>query len=204
MLWDQVMVSLGHVAEPSAGADAAQPPTMADPASGPAQLLGGLWRTYGPTVVASGAALLRQSAQTSAAGGTALMNQFTSSAADNGGAQSSSLADRRRQLEAELASLPAGSHSPHSSSSGSPNSAPETSIPIQHGSTAYSHITPSASEADLRARVSQFEEVEVPSDVEGYSVGPVPGSKNASHNRASWFGWGGPSPPGADKGAKDD
>ena len=76
-------------------------PTLNNPVAGPSQLLQTFWGTYGPAVVAAGTGLLRQS-QTNAAqaintppGGPSRINS------------SQSVEERRRQLEAELASLSA-------------------------------------------------------------------------------------------------
>jgi receptor expression-enhancing protein 1/2/3/4 len=66
-------------------------------------------------------------------------------------------------------------------------------MPYQGGSSGYSRIPESASEQDLRARVSQYEEVEVPSDVEGYDAGPALPRRpavNDAGRRTSFFGWG--------------
>ena len=42
------------------------------------------------------------------------------------------------------------------------------------------------------SRVPVYEEVEVPSDVEGYDVGPSTGRPGGDVGRqTSWFGWGG-------------
>jgi len=38
------------------------PPTLNNPAGGPAQLISSLWTSYGPSILAGGAALLRQTA----------------------------------------------------------------------------------------------------------------------------------------------
>ncbi|KAH8112927.1 TB2/DP1, HVA22 family-domain-containing protein [Phellopilus nigrolimitatus] len=204
-LWEQILGSLGHPVQPgaSAAADAAQPPTMSDPVSGPTQLLGGLWRTYGPSVVAQGASLFTVASAAAAfqqrpQPGPGAQSQ------DHGRTVSQTLLERRRKLEAELASLPPSDEV--NNSSGSDSDSPVTTIPAQHGSSAYFPASPVGSDADLRARVGQFEEVEVPSDVEGYDLSSAPrrGPTEAPPNptrRTSWFGWGAAA---ADKGAKDD
>ena len=189
--------------QPEGGADAAQPPTMADPVSGPAQLLGGLWRTYGPGILASGAALLHsQTPQTApASGGASLLSGFAAAAPpaqrpSMSGVQratTQSVFERRRQLEAELASLPPTDELRPGSGSSSASESPERVIPTMQGTTSYMPTSPVGSDADLRARVAQYEEVEVPSDVEGYDLGGSPrppASRPAASNRTSWFGWG--------------
>ncbi|THH05777.1 hypothetical protein EW145_g4544 [Phellinidium pouzarii] len=201
-IWEQIIGSLGHSAQPgaSASADGVQPPSMGDPVSGPTQMLGGLWRTYGPSVVASGATLFTMAK-------AAAVAQPASGEQGRGRVQGASqpLLDRRRQLEAELSFLPLRSDELQNSS-GSESESPVTSIPVQHGSSSYLPSSVAGSEADLRARVGQFEEVEVPSDVEGYDVGPsqrrgTPDAPPVATRRTSWFGWGAPVVP--DKGAKD-
>ncbi|TFY59561.1 hypothetical protein EVJ58_g5695 [Rhodofomes roseus] len=69
-----------------AQAGAGPRPSLGDPVSGPAQLVSGLWGTYGPSVLASGAALLRQAqasatqAATTSAGGHARRDELASEA----------------------------------------------------------------------------------------------------------------------------
>ncbi|KAI0260054.1 TB2/DP1, HVA22 family-domain-containing protein [Gloeopeniophorella convolvens] len=63
-LWDAVVASATSppppaAAEASAGGPGA-PPALSDPVSGPTQMLGTLWRTYGPVLVAGGTALLQR------------------------------------------------------------------------------------------------------------------------------------------------
>lgn len=72
MLWDYIMASAtGPAASSSAGAASSsstsgggptsqQGPPLSDSVSGPTQMLGTLWRTYGPAIVAGGTALLQQ------------------------------------------------------------------------------------------------------------------------------------------------
>lgn len=216
MLWEYIAASIGQHADasgagdgsaatgpPVAGGGSAAPPSLNDPVSGPAQLLGGLWRSYGPTIIASGAALLRQSAPPASGATSAFFNpaapaahtplatpsDFSRPSAPRADTTRSVL-ERRRQLEAELAALAAQDAQP---------------IPVQHGSSAYLPISPTGSDADLRTRGGQFEEVEVPSDVEGYDMRPTrpgdgmeQGQGGASggvqmpvpNRRTSWFGWG--------------
>ncbi|TDL27728.1 hypothetical protein BD410DRAFT_713386 [Rickenella mellea] len=212
LLWDQVAASLGQSstsasATPPTGQPGAAPPTMRDPMSGPAQLLGGLWRSYGPTIIASGAALLRQTAP-AAAGGAApsyFDARSTGATAQPPPAPSrmestQSVIERRRQLEAELAALEA--HTPSTTST--PSDSPMQTMPTQQGSSSFSPSSRTDSDADLRSRGGQFEEVEVPSDVEGYDVRPGGSSPRGKESeqghaydgkgqagRTSWFGWGG-------------
>ena len=80
--WEQVSGAVSQAPTQPAGSslleeDAAThtgaPPSTHDPVSGPAQLVAGLWSTYGPGLLASGAALLTQ-AQASAAQAAANAN----------------------------------------------------------------------------------------------------------------------------------
>lgn len=75
MLWDYIIASATGPAAGSSsttgaassssttgggGASAQQGPPLSDSVSGPTQMLGTLWRTYGPAIVAGGTALLQQ------------------------------------------------------------------------------------------------------------------------------------------------
>ncbi|PSS08879.1 hypothetical protein EW026_g5329 [Hermanssonia centrifuga] len=192
--WGHVSATLGqgpatHGSQPNAldegglTGDAAvhtgAPPTMGDPVSGPIQLAQTFWRSYGPTVIAAGAGLLHQ-AQNSAQG----MN--TPPAGPSRMQSTQSVLDRRLQLEAELASLAAGSSSQPFDVS-SPADSPAILMP-----PADNHSRTSSS-SSLRERSgsgngkSNFEEVEVPSDMEG----EVGSERPSQDRRSSWFGgWG--------------
>lgn len=152
------------------GAAVTAPSTFGE--SGPSGLIANLWNSYGPGIVAGGTALLRQGAVTAAAASIGAPPPIppASSKRQN---SSQSVLDRRRQLEAELASLPPT----------------DSSIPMP----AY-QPSRSSSNADLRGRSSsnnmRFEEIDVPSDVEGYDVGESE-SRGAGKGN-SWFGWGSP------------
>lgn len=173
MLWDHVASTLSQSSSstqpPPGGPASAQPPTLADPVSGPAQLVGNLWRTYGPSIIAGGAALLHQSGQ----------NQATNPAPDFFGAGFAPSPPRHDSSQS------AQSHNrPMDIDTDSPGSPPQT-IPTQQGSSSYSRTS---SETDLRSRGGAFEEVDVPSDVEGYSVADEAHTRAAAR-RTSWFGW---------------
>ncbi|EGO26825.1 hypothetical protein SERLADRAFT_464319 [Serpula lacrymans var. lacrymans S7.9] len=201
-IWDHVAAAIGQQQAasftPSGGETrTGAPPSLGDPISGPSQLVSGLWRSYGPSIVASGAALMRQS--TAAAGSMAAdraWQSFTNSPAGRPAApprevSSQSAHDRRRQLEAELAFL-----SERDTTAGtSAVAVPPLPIPPPSGSYQASRTS---SESDLRERgTGKFEEIDIPSDVEGYDVDGNttdrgrkvrPGAKK----NPSWFGgWGG-------------
>ncbi|TBU47199.1 TB2/DP1, HVA22 family-domain-containing protein [Dichomitus squalens] len=180
--WEQVSGAVSQGPTQSAGSslleeDAAShtgaPPSTHDPVSGPAQLVAGLWSTYGPSLLASGAALITQ-AQASAA--QAAANANASAQASRSSRSRGSAEDRRRQLEAELASLgeePAG-----------------YDVSSATSSPAFVAVQMPAPDNGSSSK-SAFEEVDVPSDVEpegGHPVSPRPDQK-----RTSWFGWGGAS-----------
>jgi receptor expression-enhancing protein 1/2/3/4 len=165
-----------------------------NPAGGPTQLLSSLWTAYGPGIIAGGTALLRQTAAATLPTGTA---PGTNNTADANGrsnvlntppgstffhSSADLIAERRRQLEAELASLP-----PH----------PSTSFPIPpaNNSPVRPGLTPSSSSSSVRERLNsgRFEEIKG-GDVEGYKVetepligGFVPGDSNRPKS-AGWFG----------------
>ncbi|KIO11216.1 hypothetical protein M404DRAFT_13376 [Pisolithus tinctorius Marx 270] len=153
-IWEQVSGVLGQTSQiqSSGGLSAAThtgaAPNLTDPASGPAQLVMGLWRSYGPGIIASGAAFLHQ--------GTASTDSWRSPV------NSPRLSGAGRQEHAHR----------HQVEPPSRNS----------------------SDSDLRERMgsSRFEEVDVPSDTEGYDVGsregPGPGPETTAARPGSWFG----------------
>lgn len=190
-LWEQTVGQQQQAAfNPVGGAaDNGAPPSLNDPVSGPAQLVSSFWRSYGPSIVASGTALLRQtaaSANAPAAGQPALRTPPPSYLRSD---TTQSVLERRRQLEAELAALP--------KDTAAPMHIPMPSASPQLNSSRAS----SASDINLRERTNsgsgRFEEVEVPSDVEGYDVddhageGGYESGRPGSIKRGSWFGWGG-------------
>ncbi|KAF8878063.1 TB2/DP1, HVA22 family-domain-containing protein [Infundibulicybe gibba] len=98
----------------------------------------------------------------------------------------SSVLDRKRQLEAELAAL-----------SADPIAMPEPTL-IPPASPAFlASRSSSEIEMNLRERSAsgsgRFEEIEVPSDVEGYDSGSGNDSGRPGNQKrgSSWFGWGG-------------
>lgn len=177
------------------------PPTMQNPAGGPAQLLSSLWTAYGPGIVAGGTALLRQTAAATLPTGA---TQVTNNAADAANARSNALntppgstfftdpiAERRRKLEAELASLPS-----YPSTSSLP--IPTTTIPPANNIPKRPELSPSSSSSSIRERVNtgKYEEIKG-GDVEGYKVdedepligGYYSGGANANKPRKSSGGW---------------
>jgi receptor expression-enhancing protein 1/2/3/4 len=202
MLWEHVAATIGQQQRegqpnfaPAGGVNnTGAPPTSRDPMSGPATLMSNLWQSYGPGIVAGGAALLRQSAASTSGAATASSRAFVSPAASppvtppapRRQDTSQSLLERRRQLEAELASLP-------------PATTSSAGVPIPPASSSYQVSSRDSSDTELRERNSpgtgmRFEEIEVPSDVEGYDVGAGSGQgrPDAAQRNSSWFGWGSP------------
>ncbi|KAG9226866.1 hypothetical protein CCMSSC00406_0003461 [Pleurotus cornucopiae] len=197
-IWDQVAASLGQQPQqanftPATGiSDTGAPPSMGDPVSGPAQLATSLWRSYGPGIIASGAALLRQGA----ANATTRTNPSAPSLFNSPPANppvaptpTQSVLERRRQLEAELAAL---------------NAMPlheAVPIPSMAGGKASASSSRDSSSSDVRLRERTmsssrtFEEIEVPSDIEDNDGQPsdagYESARPAAQSRASWFGWGG-------------
>jgi len=175
-------------------------PTMQNPASGPTQLLSSLWTTYGPGIVAGGTALLRQTAAATLPTGAV---QGTNNAADANSRSNAlntppgstfftdPIAERRRQLEAELASLA-------SYPSTSSLSIPTTTIPPGNNTPKRPELTPSSSSSSVRERLNsgKFEEIQG-GDVEGYKVGEdepliggdYTGDANGNKRRKSAGGW---------------
>jgi receptor expression-enhancing protein 1/2/3/4 len=237
MLWDLALAAIGQQATGAATAPAqgneaatggAPPPSTQNPLAGPSQLLGSFLGSYGPTLLAGGAALLHQT-QTAAANAAAnaravqakaRANNYTasgSSASVSGSYSGSSLRpsaasgqhqqqppvgapprfdsaesirERRRQLEAELAAL--ASHE-----------------------DAFDGGSRASSSVELRSRSGRggddggsgrmhFEEVEVPSDVEGYLSNDDGEERPRPMQRTSWFGWASPSKSGGYERVKSD
>jgi len=189
-LWDHTTSVVGQQQQAAfnpvgAATQTGAHPTLNDPVSGPAQLMSSLWTSYGPSIIASGTALLRQSAVPTTTARPTLNTPPPSYIRSD---SSKSVLERRKALEAELATLRDA----------------EATAPVTTPS-ASSSLSPSrSSSTSLRERTNsgagRFEEVEVPSDVEGYDVG---GSEHGDgrpdgQKRGSWFGWGGSS--GSSKG----
>jgi len=183
------------------------------PAGGPTQLLSSLWTAYGPSIVAGGTALLRQTAAaTLPSGATPVTNNATDA---NGRSNALNtppgstfftdpISERRRQLEAELASLP-----PFPSTSSLPNISTSNPIPPANNTPIRPGLTPSSSSSSVRERVNsgKFEEIKG-GDVEGYEDEPLiggyfTGDANAKANKprksAGWLGgWSSSSSGGAE------
>jgi len=214
-IWAAVINALtsGAAQNANVAATTGGPVNMGDQPSpttigGPTQLLSSLWTSYGPGIIAGGAALLRQTAAatlpTGAAPGPNNNADGRSNALNTPPGSTffpDPLSERRRQLETELASLP-----PYPSTLTLPTPIP---IPPANNPAIRPGPTPSSSSSSsissgVRERVNsgKFEEIKG-GDVEGYHVdedepfigGFVAGDANANANKprrpSGWFGgWG--------------
>ncbi|PPR03383.1 hypothetical protein CVT24_012508 [Panaeolus cyanescens] len=183
------------------------PPPPEEAQAGPSALLSSLWGAYGPGIVAGGAALLRQTAAATLPGmGPAVQpsprqDQSRSNALHTppgstilGESLATDPFERRRQLEAELASLP-----DYTSTSHVPM--PAANNPARASNASLTKSSSSSSTQSLRERTNsgRFEEIKE-NEVVGYDVddddimggyptgGPSSGQKGKG---GSWFGWGG-------------
>jgi len=167
-------------------ANPAQPPPSTAPGSGPTQLISSLWTSYGPGIIAGGAALLRQTAAATLPTGPDAQkaNAFNTPSNSMFFNPSVDPLERRKQLEAELAALPSVPF-------------PSANNPARPSVSSSS----SSSSTGLRERTmsGKFEEIKG-GDVEGYDLDEdfvggfaVGVDKGVEEPRASgWFsGWGG-------------
>jgi receptor expression-enhancing protein 1/2/3/4 len=217
-IWAAVInaLSSGAVRDANAAGAAAgqgdQSLSMQNPGGGPTQLLSSFWTAYGPGIIAGGTALLRQTAAATLPTGTVPGTNNTADVNDRSNALNTPpgstffhpaadpISERRRQLEAELASL-----TPYPSTSSFPTPIP---IPTANNSAIRPNLTPSSSSSSVRERVNsgRFEEIKG-GEVEGYKVdenspfvgGFVPSDGNRRKS-GGWF-WGSGSSVGG--GSKD-
>lgn len=193
-LWGHVSSTLGQTQgeQPNAldeggvtghaAANAGAQPSLGDPISGPAQLAQTFWRSYGSGIIASGAAMFQQ-AQRSAAASAAQQQETPPGPSRT--KSTMSVLERRRQLESELASLPQDPAIQPYDVGSSPVLIPAADLPSRVSSSS------SLRERSGSNGKSTFEEVEIPSDMEGEGH-PVPERPGQARN-SSWFGWGGAS-----------
>ncbi|KAF5353037.1 hypothetical protein D9757_011863 [Collybiopsis confluens] len=195
-LWEMLLSStaLGQAFPVAQAQPSVQPPSMSDPVSGPAQLAAGFWRSYGPSVLATGAAIYTQFAPANAPGQPRQPTGYDIGMEDRPVSSrmstAQSIRDRRRQLEAELATL------------GQMKLlwVPEDPVQRHHSLSAASSASGSPIHS-LRERTTsmagpggRFEKID-PNDLdeedegEGHEYAPRPGMPTTS--RLSWFGWGG-------------
>lgn len=157
-------------------------PSLSDPVSGPAQLVSTFWRSYGPSVIAAGAGLLRQAQAQNQTSAQALNTPPIGHSRVN---SSQSVNDRQHHLDVELTALSAESSTKPYDVSGSPVIVASGNNPSRSSSSSSVHERSASGHTK-----SAFEEVEVPSDMESEGlVSPVSG-RPAQVKRTSWFGWG--------------
>ncbi|KAH9474711.1 HVA22-like protein i [Psilocybe cubensis] len=176
-LWAAVVASLAGGAAGAPGSDAGAgvtPPTQhghgQQPApAGPTQLLSSLWTSYGPGILAGGAALLRQTATATLPSSSSPASHTTSKPTTT--AVATDPAERRRQLEAELAALSSLPAAPTERPSSFASSSSSASINSAHGA-------------------GRFEEIRG-GEVEGYEVDDEDDDGEIRKAGGGWFsGWG--------------
>ncbi|KXN89690.1 hypothetical protein AN958_05230 [Leucoagaricus sp. SymC.cos] len=198
----------------------AQPPSLNNPMGGPMQLVSSLWGSYGPSIVAGGMALVGAARAAQAQGqtqsgtskrpGASVLTTPPSSRVRPAAQRNASTEERKRQLEDELRELnnededdvpitvieglPGGSGSTSRSSSDS----------VVHTIRRKGH----ARNGSGSGGSGRFEEIEVPSDVEGYNVGDNAGKAEGTSTSGAgggWFsGWSAGTGAGSGKGVKND
>ena len=193
-VWHALLGALGPGSEGADVQHATQPPpTMNNPAAGPAQMMSSLWTSYGPSILAGGAALIRQTAAaTLPAGGpssseAAATSQRTANPLSTPpgsvfvGGRASDQTTGRRRLDAELDQL-------------SSISMPKPTPPANNPTSSSAASASSGSSQSLRERTVSSGRLEG-GEYDGYEVegdefvgGFVPQQPNAP-SRASWFGW---------------
>lgn len=200
MIWDQAAVAMGQAPtshtttsasrelEEEERVDAISPPTLANPMSGPMALVSTLWTSYGPGILAGGMALVNSSTAARGQGngggrkrpGASVLTTPPSSRIHHG--REPSVEERKRELEAELAALNTSSTLIEGLPGGSGTSSRSSSDSQIKSRRAMHARSRSGSGGSGR-----FEEVEVPSDVEGDE-----GKKKSPVSAGGWFsGWGG-------------
>ena len=165
-LWDHLVGAIGQpqqaqYAPGTGGVAMGTPPSLGDPVSGPAQLVAGLWRSYGPTLLASGAMLLSQGA---AASGSATDKAWRTPAGSQIHLESTpSTRDRKRR------------------SKGQPTPAASGSF---EASSRHSELRA------RRTASGRFEGDDEASDGEGSDGRGVGSGSERAVGPTSWFGWG--------------
>jgi receptor expression-enhancing protein 1/2/3/4 len=164
MLWDSIVASTSapqhaHSVGPSSGSSA-QPPALSASVSGPTQMLGTLWRTYGPAIIAGGTALLQRQG---------VAPNFGPSSAFAGANPTEAPPGYDASDAPEPTLMPPMPH--RTSSSGS-----AAGLRERVGSS--TNIGPGG----------RFEEIEVPSDAEAERLSDSNPAAPPRHS-SGWFGW---------------
>ncbi|KAF9045499.1 TB2/DP1, HVA22 family-domain-containing protein [Panaeolus papilionaceus] len=215
-IWVAVLGTLSANGDPTAqgavpqggrhsGGSRNEPPPEDAPA-GPSALLSSLWGSYGPGIVAGGAALLRQTAAATLPGVAVAQppprqSQSRSNALHTppgstilGESLATDPFERRKQLEAELASLPDYTSTAHVPM-------PTANNPARASNASLTKSSSSSSTQSLRERTNsgKFEEIK-DNDIAGYEIDdddvmggyPTGGSPSSQKSQGGgWFGWGG-------------
>ncbi|KAF8646749.1 hypothetical protein AX16_007076 [Volvariella volvacea WC 439] len=232
MIWEHVAISMGQQPPPQ-HQQQIQNPQQQQQQPGAQGMVSGLvsniWGSYGPSLLASGAALIyaNQAQQQQQSGsrnsgfrtpGTTPQSSYfrestflsASSATITGlptGSGAATPAERRRQLEAELAALSAQESEHEQGEAEIPSASGSYQARLSQGQTTVRGRTISTS--NNNGTDGRFEEVDVPSDAEGYDVrdndtpskrgsvrrsasggGYTSGSASDSSRKSWWGGWG--------------
>jgi receptor expression-enhancing protein 1/2/3/4 len=168
------------------------PPTMNNPAGGPAQLISSLWTSYGPSILAGGAALINQTAAATLPAGSPSgsqpaatshrsVNPLSTPPGSVFGGRSSEQAGGRKRLDVELDQL---------------SSIPQPVRPANNPAHSSGASTSAGSSPSLRERTISGRVEEKGGEYDGYEVdgdefvgGFIP-QQPKTPSRASWFGWG--------------
>ena len=202
ILWEQVTKSLGMPQQqqanvaPSSNIGAVNPPTLADPLSGAAQMMSGWWTTYAPAIVANGAAYIAsrqqaaaaQAAQNAASRRDARATGYDVDSPVAGSSRPTSVEARRATLEAELAAL---GPAPVTDMSGTVRpSASNSSLPSSSSSVSYGAGAPRRrTESGVTAESGSDGDAAKYEDIAAEEVGSG-GEDSLSNRRSGWFsGW---------------
>lgn len=172
----------------AAAVNAGAPPTLGDPVSGPVQLAQTFWRSFGPGILANGAGLFQQAQRSAPPAPSAIDTPPPSRRAPARADTTQSMLERKKQLEAELASLNVQGYDVGPS--------PPSPVLIPKAGESSRRSSSSSSIRGRGNNRSTFEEVEVLSDMEGEGH-PVP-QRAQETRRSSWF-WGGSSNKGYER-----
>ena len=203
-LWEQVTKTMGMAQQQQANtgpapiAGAANPPTLADPLSGAAQMMSGWWTTYAPAIIANGAAYIasrQQAAAAQAAQNAASRRNVQAAGYDvdspvTGSSKPTSVEARRATLEAEIAALgpaPVTVMSDTIRPRASNNSPPSSSSSVSNGAGGVSRRR---TESGVTAESSSDGDAGKYENIAAEDVGSG-GEDSSSNRRSGWFsGWG--------------
>jgi len=203
-LWEQVTKSMGIPQQqqaniaPGPNAGAANPPTLADPLSGAAQMVSGWWATYAPAIVANGAAYIAsrqqaaaaQAAQNAASRRNVQADGYDVDGPTAGPSKLTSVEARRAALEAELAALgrtPITDLSDTIRPSAGNNSPPSSASSVSYGAGA---VPRRRTESGVTAESSSDGDAGKYENIAAEDVGSG-GEDSPSNRRSGWFsGWG--------------